>query len=196
MLTLTRKAGERIAIGDSIEVCVVDIGRGKVRIGITAPRGVAIHRGEIVDRIVAQNRAAAGSIVPPIDAARAATRLGIPYGLPGLREHTAFDLHDVDGQPDLRQLVSVRDPVVRLCIVDAELAFEDYPVAAARTLAGLDRTDTIVALVVCLPSDGRPMTVNLGAPLVIDVEARVATQVIFDGAEHPGGRAPWLPRAA
>ena len=57
MLTLTRRAGESIAIGDDVEITVVDIGRGKVRLAIRAPRGLSIHRAEVLDRIAA-------SIVP------------------------------------------------------------------------------------------------------------------------------------
>lgn len=49
MLTLTRKPGESILIGDDIEVIVKDIRRNQVRIGIVAPRDVPIFREEVVD---------------------------------------------------------------------------------------------------------------------------------------------------
>ena len=46
MLTLTRKIGERIFIGKEIEVMLVDVDRGRCRIGIVAPRHVPIAREE------------------------------------------------------------------------------------------------------------------------------------------------------
>ena len=47
MLTLTRKPGETIRIGDDIEIVVKDIRSGAVRIGIQAPQDVFIARGEL-----------------------------------------------------------------------------------------------------------------------------------------------------
>ncbi|HAN98177.1 MAG TPA: hypothetical protein DCQ98_12425 [Planctomycetaceae bacterium] len=47
MLVLTRKSGESIRIGDGISITVVDLGKGRVKIGIDAPPEVAIRRGEL-----------------------------------------------------------------------------------------------------------------------------------------------------
>ncbi len=47
MLVLTRKPGEAIVIGDDIEIEIVAIGGGKVRVGITAPRTTTVHRKEV-----------------------------------------------------------------------------------------------------------------------------------------------------
>ncbi|MGH7240471.1 MAG: carbon storage regulator CsrA [Candidatus Saccharimonadales bacterium] len=47
MLVLSRKLGERIYIGDDICVTVIDIDRGKIRLGIEAPKNIPIYRGEI-----------------------------------------------------------------------------------------------------------------------------------------------------
>lgn len=50
MLVLTRKISERIIIGDgpnAIEIMVVDIERGRVRLGVTAPKNVPIFREEL-----------------------------------------------------------------------------------------------------------------------------------------------------
>jgi carbon storage regulator len=46
MLVLSRKLGEKIFIGDNICITVVDIDRGKIRLGIEAPRTVPIYRQE------------------------------------------------------------------------------------------------------------------------------------------------------
>lgn len=54
MLTLTRKVGESIRIGDDIEIVVKEIRRNQVRIGIVAPRDIAIFRQEVYDAIADQ----------------------------------------------------------------------------------------------------------------------------------------------
>jgi len=59
MLVLSRQRDETIMIGDDIEVTVVDIRGDKVRLGITAPREVSVHRKEVYDAIRRENRAAA-----------------------------------------------------------------------------------------------------------------------------------------
>ena len=51
MLVLTRKPGQSIMIGDGIEVQVLSVAGEKVRLGITAPREVAIFRNEVYERI-------------------------------------------------------------------------------------------------------------------------------------------------
>jgi carbon storage regulator len=48
MLVLSRKLGEKIFIGENICITVVDIDRGKIRLGIEAPREVAIYRQELL----------------------------------------------------------------------------------------------------------------------------------------------------
>lgn len=59
MLALTRKAGERIVIGDNIVVTVVHIKGDNVRVTIDAPKEVKIYRGEIYDAIAEENKQAA-----------------------------------------------------------------------------------------------------------------------------------------
>ena len=51
MLVLSRKAGERISIGEDIELTVLDIRKGKVKLGFSGPPEVPIHRDEVVRRI-------------------------------------------------------------------------------------------------------------------------------------------------
>lgn len=48
MLVLSRKLGEKIYIGENICITVVDIDRGKIRLGIEAPRSVPVFRQELL----------------------------------------------------------------------------------------------------------------------------------------------------
>lgn len=59
MLVLSRRKDETIMIGDTIEITIVDIKGDTVRVGITAPRSVAVHRKEIYEAIQRENIAAA-----------------------------------------------------------------------------------------------------------------------------------------
>lgn len=59
MLVLTRRIGERVLIGDDIELTVVEIRGDSVRLGIQAPRETRIQRAEIVAAVEDENRSAA-----------------------------------------------------------------------------------------------------------------------------------------
>ena len=59
MLVLSRQRDETIMIGDDVEITVVDIRGDKVRLGITAPTRVAVHRKEVYEAIKAENEQAA-----------------------------------------------------------------------------------------------------------------------------------------
>lgn len=53
MLMLSRKMGESIVINDDVVITVVEVGRGRVQIGVRAPSYVPVYREEIVRRMVA-----------------------------------------------------------------------------------------------------------------------------------------------
>lgn len=61
MLILSRKAGETLLIGDSIEVTITEISGDKVRLGITAPKEVQILRGEL-RQVAEENRQAVQNV--------------------------------------------------------------------------------------------------------------------------------------
>jgi len=51
MLVLSRQKDESIMIGDDVEITIVDVRGDKVRLGITAPRSIAVHRKEVYEAI-------------------------------------------------------------------------------------------------------------------------------------------------
>ena len=51
MLILTRRVGESLMIGDDVTITVLGVKGNQVRIGVKAPKEVAVHREEILDRI-------------------------------------------------------------------------------------------------------------------------------------------------
>ena len=61
MLVLTRKLNESIMIGDDVKITIVDVKGDQVKLGITAPRQVAVHREEVYREIQKENQLAAGS---------------------------------------------------------------------------------------------------------------------------------------
>lgn len=59
MLVLARKRDQSIMIGDDIEIIVVDVHGDQVKLGITAPRHIPVHRKEIYEEIQRENIRAA-----------------------------------------------------------------------------------------------------------------------------------------
>jgi cytosine/creatinine deaminase len=64
MLVLARQRDETVIIGDDIEITVVDIRGDKVRLGISAPKTISVHRKEVYEAIKRENRSAAETVVP------------------------------------------------------------------------------------------------------------------------------------
>jgi carbon storage regulator len=75
MLVLTRRAGERVLIGDDIVVTILDTRGDGIRIGIEAPRGVNIQRDEIVRAVTEANVAATKATPDAEDRIKAALGL-------------------------------------------------------------------------------------------------------------------------
>ncbi|GAC1322082.1 MAG: hypothetical protein NVSMB25_16750 [Thermoleophilaceae bacterium] len=73
MLIITRRAGERIMLGDDISIHVMEIVGNSVRVGVEAPRSVPVYREEIWAAVKEENRAAAEAVPQklPRPAARA-----------------------------------------------------------------------------------------------------------------------------
>lgn len=64
MLILTRRVGETLMIGDSVTVTILGVKGNQVRVGITAPKEVAVHREEIFQRIGREGSTASGETSP------------------------------------------------------------------------------------------------------------------------------------
>ena len=62
MLVFTRKRHEGIMIGDGVEIRVLRVGKDGVRIGVSAPASVSVHRREVYDQIRDENRIAARTV--------------------------------------------------------------------------------------------------------------------------------------
>lgn len=61
MLVLTRRSGESIVIGNDIVVTILEVRHDQVRVGIDAPKTVAVHREEVFRQISRENTAAIAS---------------------------------------------------------------------------------------------------------------------------------------
>ena len=65
MLILTRRVGETLMIGDAVSVTVLGVKGNQVRIGINAPKDVAVHREEIYQRIKREHETPPDGETPP-----------------------------------------------------------------------------------------------------------------------------------
>jgi carbon storage regulator len=65
MLILTRRVGETLMIGDAVSVTVLGVKGNQVRIGINAPKDVAVHREEIFQRIKREQAGGSSEESPP-----------------------------------------------------------------------------------------------------------------------------------
>ena len=67
MLVLTRRVGETILVGDDIEIEVLEVRPGIVRLGVRAPKSVRVLRSELVAEVASANTEAVGA-APDMDA--------------------------------------------------------------------------------------------------------------------------------
>ena len=70
MLVFTRKKGESLVIGNDVEITILGLGPGNVKVGIKAPRHISVHRQEVYEAIKRENLAAARSQIPTADVLR------------------------------------------------------------------------------------------------------------------------------
>ena len=99
MLTLTRSVGETIRIGDDIEVHVVEVRGGTVRLGFKAPREVPIHREEVYRQIAEANLLAAQVTADSLGALAAFVPVPAPAGSGSDAEAAVADAKGTAEQP-------------------------------------------------------------------------------------------------
>ena len=63
MLVLSRKLNQSIMIGDDVEIIIVSVDRDQVKLGIKAPREIAVHRSEVYQEIQRANESAVSSVL-------------------------------------------------------------------------------------------------------------------------------------
>ncbi len=64
MLVLSRQKDESIMIGDDVEITIVDVRGDKVRLGINAPKSIAVHRKEVYEAIQREKKEKAAESSP------------------------------------------------------------------------------------------------------------------------------------
>ncbi|MCR5209263.1 MAG: flagellar assembly protein FliW [Lachnospiraceae bacterium] len=108
-----------------------------------------------------------------------------PNGIVGFPDLTDFALiHDAEqgDQAGIRWLQSVQEPTFAMPVVDPLIAKEDYnPLVDDDLLKVIGEGENILVLVtITVPSDLSKMSVNLKAPLVVNVDTRKAVQVVLE----------------
>ena len=78
MLVLSRQRDETIIIGDNIEITIVDIRGEKVRLGITAPSHIAVHRKEVYESMRRESQAAGNPVGHAVSLAKKKSEAGQP----------------------------------------------------------------------------------------------------------------------
>jgi carbon storage regulator len=98
MLILSRRTNQRLFIGDSIQITVVEVRDGHVRLGITAPKNVSVFREELLDELAAENREAvlsSSTVDLPAAASTAVDEQGLP--VVAVPNHSELALHQGKG---------------------------------------------------------------------------------------------------
>lgn len=110
-------------------------------------------------------------------------------GFPELKRFTL--LHDDEAGTDagIRFLQSVEEPGFAMPVMDPLIVKQDYdPVVEDELLAGigeLNENNLLVMVTVTVPSDLTKMSVNLQGPIIINVEKRLAVQLIVENKDYP-----------
>jgi carbon storage regulator len=61
MLILTRKLGESIIVGENIQISIIDINKKNIKLGVNAPKSIAVFREEVFVKIREENKVASSS---------------------------------------------------------------------------------------------------------------------------------------
>ena len=213
MLVLTRRVGEKIAIGDEISVKIINIKGKHVKLGIDAPRDCVIHREEIYDKIKEENKAATKlnkADVKDISSSEdmrtpkkqkvtqfpeeisvsqeniIAIRDGI-IGFPQLKRYVVMDLED-EQNVTMKWLQSVDNPKIGLLITDPKIYFPDYQVEVIKEELeeiNLEDGDLDAAIVILtFNKEDQYLSANLRAPIILNVTKKLGKQLILTESDY------------
>ncbi len=194
MLTLTRKIGQSISIGEHVHVVVIGTENGRVKLGVTAPREIAVLRTELMENITQENKQAlVNAVLARTKSAKgtvaAPERPSIEFaaGIWGLGKHRNFVVCDTVRYENVHALVAADDSSIVLSIIAADNvpnlpACFTSAVLAATTL---EDEEYVVACVVHLPRESEGAFVNLAAPILIGTQSHRGTQLLIDHKELP-----------
>jgi flagellar assembly factor FliW len=121
-----------------------------------------------------------------------------PWGLPGFPNLTRWLPLNLESQPTFVWLQSLDDLSVALPAIDPWMVFESYepkmPAYAFTSLDVKDASDFATLCVVVVTANAAEMTINLAAPVIVNLRTRKARQVVLDGTNY-SPREP-MPRKA
>ncbi len=212
MLILTRRIGEKIAIGDDIFLKIIDIQGKQVKMGIDAPKECVIHREEIYERIKDENKGASfasrqkekvaeasrmasrsetiefqGQVVPP-DAV-----ITIQEGLIGFGKLKRFIIADLAGDPTgpFKWLQSLDDKEFAFLVTDPRFIVtgKEYNIEVAKEdvedIKLQPGTEDDLPLVILNYDNEGALFANLRAPLLINSKEMLGKQLILDDTSLP-----------
>lgn len=111
-----------------------------------------------------------------------------PWGLPGFNDLHRFLALSLPDQPNFIWLQSVEDPKTALPAADPWQIFSDYdprlPAYATETLELHSAEDFTILCVVVVTKDAEEMTMNLMAPIVVNLKTRRARQVMLESSSY------------
>ena len=112
-----------------------------------------------------------------------------PWGLPGFSDLRGFLALSLPEQPSFVWLQSVDDPKIALPAADPWQVFSDYeprlPVYATETLDLRSPEDFTILCVVVVTKDAEEMSMNLLAPIVVNLKTNRARQVMLENSNYP-----------
>lgn len=116
-------------------------------------------------------------------------KIKFPQGIIGFPELTDFMLiHDSESSGGIRWMQSVQEPAFAMPVMDPFIVMPEYNPQVEdellKPLGEISEDSTLVLVTVTVPSDLKKMTVNLKAPIVINGDTRLASQIIVDEEQY------------
>lgn len=113
--------------------------------------------------------------------------LHLPQGMIGFPNNRRWVILDHRPGSPFKWLMSVEDPELAFAVANPGELVAEYqpPIELAARLLGTDPAEIALFVVVTIPSDPTRMTVNLMAPVVVDLRTRRARQIVLDDSRCP-----------